>query len=202
MTKKKGQPIGQTIGGILVGFDQQIFRTTPPVNELVAKGDAACAAVAASGGGTVTVGMPGDPGGRPTSRGRGDDREPSSESADRLRLVRRRASRSSSTWSPAAASRSFVVDGHELLRTTGDGPHPLGLLPDGAVRRPGPRRRVHVRRATPTTCRPTLPPHAIHGTVLDRRWQAVGDATIATDLGPDWPFAGRAVQRFELSADA
>ena len=60
MTKKNGQPIGQTIGGIIVGFDQQIFRTTPPVNELVAKGTP-LRAVAASGGGTVTIGMPGDP---------------------------------------------------------------------------------------------------------------------------------------------
>jgi len=38
VTKKKGPSVGQLIGGILVGFDQQIFRTTPPVNELVAKG--------------------------------------------------------------------------------------------------------------------------------------------------------------------
>ena len=35
---KKGRPIGETIGGIIVGFDQQIFRTTPPVQELIAKG--------------------------------------------------------------------------------------------------------------------------------------------------------------------
>ena len=58
--KRKGESVGQTIGGIIVGFDQQIFRTTPPVNELVAKGTP-LRAVAASGGGTVTVGMPGDP---------------------------------------------------------------------------------------------------------------------------------------------
>jgi hypothetical protein len=57
---KKRQPIGQTIGGIIVGFDQQIFRTTPPVNELVAKGTP-LRAVAASGGGTLTVRMPNDP---------------------------------------------------------------------------------------------------------------------------------------------
>ena len=60
MTKKKGPSVGQSIGGIIVGFDQQIFRTTPPVNELVAKGTP-LKAVAASGGGTVTVGMPGGP---------------------------------------------------------------------------------------------------------------------------------------------
>jgi aldose 1-epimerase len=43
-----------------------------------------------------------------------------------------------------------------------------------------------------------LPPHAIHGTVLDRPWEAIGDRTITTSLGPAWPFAGRAIQRFEL----
>ena len=36
--RKRRRPIGETIGGIIVGFDQQIFRTTPPVQELIAKG--------------------------------------------------------------------------------------------------------------------------------------------------------------------
>jgi hypothetical protein len=58
--KTKAASVGQTIGGILVGFDQQIFRTTPPVNELVAKGDR-LAPVAASDGGTMRVRMPEDP---------------------------------------------------------------------------------------------------------------------------------------------
>jgi hypothetical protein len=35
--RKKRRPVGETIGGIIVGFDQQIFRTTPPVQELIAK---------------------------------------------------------------------------------------------------------------------------------------------------------------------
>ena len=35
--RKKGRPVGETIGGIIVGFDQQVFRTTPPVQELIAK---------------------------------------------------------------------------------------------------------------------------------------------------------------------
>jgi aldose 1-epimerase len=47
----------------------------------------------------------------------------------------------------------------------------------------------------------TMPPHAINGTVLDRRWKVVGDNTISAELGPDWPFAGRVVQRFELAGD-
>ena len=37
MAKRK-RPVGETIGGILVGFDQQVFRTTPPAQELVRKG--------------------------------------------------------------------------------------------------------------------------------------------------------------------
>src|SRR6267154_5838029 len=74
MTKKKGQSVGRSIGGILVGFDQQIFRTTPPTNELIAKGDR-LAPVAAWGGGTMRVAMPGDAGGTtasPTTADGGD----------------------------------------------------------------------------------------------------------------------------------
>jgi hypothetical protein len=37
MMKKKRGPTGQTIGAIIVGFDQQIFRTLPPAEELVVK---------------------------------------------------------------------------------------------------------------------------------------------------------------------
>jgi hypothetical protein len=36
--RRKRGSLGGTIGGIIVGFDQQIFRTTPPVQELLAKG--------------------------------------------------------------------------------------------------------------------------------------------------------------------
>lgn len=34
-TRKRRQPIGQTIGGVLFGFEQQVLRTTPPSQELV-----------------------------------------------------------------------------------------------------------------------------------------------------------------------
>jgi hypothetical protein len=37
MTKPKRRPSGSTIGAILVGFDQDVFRTLPPAQELVAK---------------------------------------------------------------------------------------------------------------------------------------------------------------------
>ena len=36
--RKAGRPLGDTIGGILVGFDQQVMRTLPPPHELVVKG--------------------------------------------------------------------------------------------------------------------------------------------------------------------
>ena len=187
MTKKKGQPIGQTIGGIIVGFDQQIFRTTPPVNELVAKGTP-LRTVAASGGGTVTVGMPDDP---------------EVDEMDEPATLRLAAPGVNATVDLVAGGRigSFVVDGHELLRTTGEsvfhwGSYPMvpwaGRTRDATFTFDGRRYDLPVN----------FPPHAIHGTTLVRRWQIVGDGEIATDLGPDWPFAGRAVQAFTLSADA
>jgi hypothetical protein len=33
--KRRKGSVGQTIGGMLVGFEQQIIRTTPPAEELV-----------------------------------------------------------------------------------------------------------------------------------------------------------------------
>jgi aldose 1-epimerase len=188
VTKKKGQPIGQTIGGVIVGFDQQIFRTTPPVNELVAKGTP-LRAVAAAGGGTVTVGMPGEPG--------------SPAAATEPERVRLSAPGVEAVVDLANGGRlsSFVVDGRELLRTSGATAIEWGSFPMAPW-------AGRIRDATFSFDRRTvrlpvrLPPHALHGTVLDRPWRIVGDGTIATELGPDWPFSGRVVQRFELSADA
>jgi hypothetical protein len=37
VSKAKRRPTGSTIGAILVGFDQDVFRTLPPAEELVAK---------------------------------------------------------------------------------------------------------------------------------------------------------------------
>ena len=96
---------------------------------------------------------------------------------------------------------SFVVDGHELLRTTGEsvfhwGSYPMapwaGRTRDAAFTFDGRRYDLPVN----------FPPNSIHGTTLVRRWRAVGDGRIETDLGPDWPFAGTAFQAFTLSAEA
>ncbi len=40
MGKRKRSSVGQAIGGILAGIDGQIFRSTPPAQELVRKGQA------------------------------------------------------------------------------------------------------------------------------------------------------------------
>jgi aldose 1-epimerase len=181
---RKRRSAGHVIGGIVAGIDQQIFRTTPPANERVAKGTP-LRPVAASGGGTISVGMTGDT-------------EPSSDPSRRLMLA---ADGVEAVVDLEAGGRisSFVVDDRELLVTDGDGPIAWGSFPmapyAGRVRNGwfefGGRRWDLPMK---------LPPHAIHGTVLDRPWQALDERTIEADLGPDWPFAGRAIQRFELEA--
>ena len=131
---KKRQSTGQTIGGILAGFDQQVWRTTPPAQELVAKGKR-LAPVPAEGGGTLTVGFA-DEADAPA----GDGAEPAT-----LRLD---APGAHAVVDLAHGGRlaSLVVDGRELPRDRGGRPHRLGLVPDGAVCRPGARRAVHLPR--------------------------------------------------------
>jgi hypothetical protein len=76
--RKKRRPVGETIGGIIVGFDQQIFRTTPPVQELIAKAKPV-RTVSGQDGGELEVVFPDD--GEPTPPvGPPDDREPRSTS--------------------------------------------------------------------------------------------------------------------------
>lgn len=58
MTKRRKQPLDQTIGGILFGFEQQVLRTMPPPQELVhhARPDDP---VPAGDGSFMTIEMPG-----------------------------------------------------------------------------------------------------------------------------------------------
>ena len=63
MTKKRKRPTGQTIGSILVGFDQEVFRTLPPAYELVAKSQPV-RGVSGDGDGIEVV-FPDDEPGRP-----------------------------------------------------------------------------------------------------------------------------------------
>ena len=57
--RRKGRPIGQTLGGMIVGFDQQIFRTLPPPHELVQKG-APVRGLTGEDGGDLEVVFPDD----------------------------------------------------------------------------------------------------------------------------------------------
>jgi aldose 1-epimerase len=187
MARKKPALIGGTIGGVIAGFDQQVFRTTPPVSELVAKG-APLRAVAADDGGTVSVEMPGD----------AEAADPEAPDPDVLRLTAPRVEAVIDLINGGRIA-SFVVDGRELLVTHDPDTFRWGAYPmapyAGRVRRARFEFRGRSHRLPIG-----IPPHAIHGTVLHRRWRRLGDDAIETDLGPDWPFAGRVVQRFALTA--
>jgi hypothetical protein len=73
--RKKRQSGAQTIGGMLAGFDGQVFRTTPPPHELVRKGDR-LPALPADDGGTLTIELPEDLPKPPAREGRGPVSEP------------------------------------------------------------------------------------------------------------------------------
>ncbi len=182
---KKRPSAGQTIGGIIAGFDQQVWRTTPPAQELVAKGKR-LAPVPAAGGGTISVGLP-------------EELDPAAAGSSEATTLDLDAPGAHAVVDLAHGGRlsSFVVDGRELLVTQGFGPIAWGSFPmapfagrvrDGQFTFDGHCHELAI----------AMPPHAIHGTVLDRPWRRIDDRTIATELGPGWPFAGRAIQRFEL----
>ena len=59
MTRRRKQPLGQTIGGVLFGFEQQVLRNVPPPHELVhhARPDAS---VPAGDGTMLTIELPND----------------------------------------------------------------------------------------------------------------------------------------------
>ena len=60
VSKRREAPSGaQTIGGILAGFDGQVFRTTPPPHELVQKGDR-LPAIPTGDGGMLIIELPED----------------------------------------------------------------------------------------------------------------------------------------------
>ena len=70
MAKRKRRSLGDTMGGMIVGFDYQVFRATKPPTELVESAKP-IAPVAASDGGNLSIELPDerrdDPPGRPTA---------------------------------------------------------------------------------------------------------------------------------------
>ena len=120
--------------------------------------------------------------------------------ADRVVLTREEATL---TVAPSAGGRiaSLVLRGREVLVTDGDSPlwwgcYPMvpfaGRIRDGRFRFRGRAYQLPL----------TMPPNAIHGTVLDRAWQVTfrGDdrVELETELGSDWPFRGRVTQAIVL----
>mgnify|MGYP002414181767 FL=1 len=98
---------------------------------------------------------------------------------------------------------SLTVDGDELLHTgdadtdaMGWGCYPMapfaGRVRDGLLTHGS---RTHQLRIN-------MAPHSIHGSVFDQRWEHEGGNRFICDLGPEWPWAGHAVQVIDVGADS
>ena len=118
-------------------------------------------------------------------------------------MIRLAAGGATATLDPDAGGRlaSLVVAGRERLVTDGPGPTMWGCFPmapwagrvrDGRFRWAGATHQLPRR----------LPPHALHGTVLDRPWTVESTdgagAVLSAPLGPGWPWPGRARQELRL----
>ena len=121
-------------------------------------------------------------------------------------MIALRAGPAAARIDPASGGRiaSLSVDGLELLVTEGPTPLDWGCYPmapwAGRVRR-GRFRFAGAEHRLPLD----LPPHAIHGTVYRRPWSMADDGAavvLGTDLGGDWPFAGRVEHRVDLTPAA
>ena len=126
---------------------------------------------------------------------------PSSAGGDATLVLRTGADTLTIDAGVGARFASLNVGGHEVLVTEGAGPiwwgcYPMvpfaGRIRDGSFTFAG---RVHQLERN-------MSPHAIHGTVFDRPWRVVSHgvdrATLAVDLGPGWPFAGRVTHEISL----
>lgn len=96
---------------------------------------------------------------------------------------------------------SLMVRGHELLVTedaavTGWGCYPMAPFA-GRVRHG--RFTFDGRHYTMPV---NFPPHAIHGSVFDKAWSVDSATEFSTDLGPAWPFPGRAHQAVALGPES
>lgn len=85
---------------------------------------------------------------------------------------------------------SIVVDGLELLVTEADRPIDWGLFPMAPFA--GRIRHGELTFGETSVQLPlTLPPHALHGTLVTREWSLVGEGSMEVELTEPWPFRGR-----------
>ncbi len=95
---------------------------------------------------------------------------------------------------------SLVVQGWELLPRQGRDIYHWGsyvLAPWTGRLRHG--RFSHDGRAYQMPL--TLPPHALHGLVVDRPWQLQGDGIVGIELSAPWPWRGRVSHVMRLASD-
>jgi aldose 1-epimerase len=120
-----------------------------------------------------------------------------------------RAGPAEAVLDPGAGGRiaALRLDGLDILVPAGYGPlawgaYPMvpwaGRLRDGILRWDG------AEHALPTHL---LPPHAIHGTLVEAAWETclpigIATAVLEAPLGSPWPFGGRAVHRVALAPDS
>lgn len=119
-----------------------------------------------------------------------------------------RAAATEAVVDPASGGRIAALRASTLDLLVTDGPGPLtwgcypmapwaGRIRDGVLRWRGEEHRFPAH---------LLPPHAIHGTLLETAWEVLAagadHAVMAADLGPPWPWGGRVVQRVRLEPDA
>jgi aldose 1-epimerase len=102
------------------------------------------------------------------------------------------------TIDPQAGGRiaSIAVEGHELLVPRNGDPLGWGLYP--MVPFAG---RIRDGRLGDHQLARNLPPHAIHGTCIDRPWTDEGGGRLSIDLGHGWPWPGRAVHQIAMHAE-
>jgi aldose 1-epimerase len=104
---------------------------------------------------------------------------------------------------PAAGGRlsSLSIDGQELLVGPASDPLAWGAYPmvpfAGRV-----RGGMFDFGGTSYTLPARLGDHAIHGYGFESPWETTGPTEISWSFAEPWPFAGHAVQRFELTADS
>jgi aldose 1-epimerase len=126
-----------------------------------------------------------------------------SEKSEERLLIGLRAGDARAFVDPARGGRlsRLEVAGLSLLLPESDDPMGWGSFPmapwAGRVRRG--RFRFEGREYELPR---NLPPHAIHGTTFTRAWSDERDGRISISLGPAWPWPGRAIQEFVLSATA
>ena len=100
---------------------------------------------------------------------------------------------------------SLICDGVELLITENDDMVKWGLFPmvpfggrvrDGVLNFRGWNHELALR----------LPPHALHGTVLDQEWTITGQSptsvVMTRELAGEWPFEGAVTHTIELTSHA